>query len=206
MKWNPRKQDVNDWLLRADQAPGPRQGKRVTLLDLSVERAWAKQTRRFRLVVRLIEHTTNKKGQHLLLPGYQLESWWTSLDSAPADVIQRYSEHVIHEQYHSEFKTDLDLERLPSGKFDCNDLILQVAMLAYNCLRLIGQLGLTGELSPVRHPAKRRRLRTVLQEIMYCAAQFVRKARQLLLDFGQHCPSFNAFASVQEQLLTGASP
>lgn len=209
VKWNPRKQDPSDWILRADQAGAWREarpGKRVALLDLTVERAWAKQTRRFRLVVRLIERTTDKKGQHLLLPDVQLEGWWTSLDSAPADVIQRYCEHATHEQYHSEFKTDLDLERLPSGKFDCNDLILQVAMLAYNCLRLIGQLGLTGELSPVRHPAKRRRLRTVLQELMYCAAQFVRKARQWVLDFGQHCPSFNAFASVQEQLLAGALP
>ena len=26
-----------------------------------------------------------------------------------------------HEQFHSEIKTDLDLERLPSGKFDTND-------------------------------------------------------------------------------------
>jgi|GEM_PF-2572476 len=29
-----------------------------------------------------------------------------------------YSDHATSEQFHSEFKTDLDLERLPSGKFD----------------------------------------------------------------------------------------
>jgi tetrahydromethanopterin S-methyltransferase subunit F len=55
---------------------------------------------------------------------------------------------------------------------------------AYNCLRLIGQFGLTGDISPVRHPANRRRIRTVLQEVMYRAAQFIVKARQLILDFG----------------------
>ena len=77
------------------------------------------------------------------------------------------------------------MERLPSGKFDSNDAIMHLAMFAYNCLRLLGQLGLTGEISPVRHPAKRRRLKTVLQEIMYRAAKYVEHARRLVLDFGR---------------------
>ncbi len=55
--------------------------------------------------------------------------------------------------------------------------------------------------SPVRHPAKRRRIKTVLQEIMYRTAQFIRKARKLVLDFGGHCPAFKAFVQVQEYLL-----
>ncbi len=210
VKWNPRKQKIEEWVARANEAKAwvdVRPGKRVALLDLQVERAWQKQKRHFRLVVRLIERTIDKKGQVLLLPEYSIEGWWTSLDESPESVIERYCAHATHEQFHSEFKTDLDLERLPSGKFDCNDLILQCALLAYNCLRLTGQLGLTGELSPVRHPAKRRRLRTVLQEIIYRAAQFIRKARQLILDFGQHCPVFRAFAGVQAQLLdAGQSP
>ena len=41
----------------------------------------------------------------------------------PATVIALYREHATSEQFHSEFKTDLDLERLPSGKFDTNDLL-----------------------------------------------------------------------------------
>lgn len=32
----------------------------------------------------------------------------------------------------------MDLERLPSGKFDTNALILKLGMLAYNILRIIG--------------------------------------------------------------------
>ncbi|MDM7480719.1 MAG: hypothetical protein P3W96_001695, partial [Halomonas sp.] len=61
-----------------------------------------------------------------------------------------------------------------------------LAQLAYNILRLMGQLGMTGELSPVRHPAKRRRIRTVLQELVHRAALVIHKARQIILDFGQH--------------------
>jgi len=41
----------------------------------------------------------------------------------------------------------------------------------------MGQLGMTGELSPVRHPAKRRRLRTVLQELVHRAALVIHKWR-----------------------------
>uniref|UniRef100_UPI000A40DBE0 transposase n=1 Tax=Vreelandella aquamarina TaxID=77097 RepID=UPI000A40DBE0 len=99
-------------------------------------------------------------------------------------MIKRYQAHATHEQFHSEIKTDLDLERLPSGKFATNDLILHLAQLAYNILRLMGQLGMTGELSPVRHPAKRRRIRTVLQELVHRAALVIHKARQIILDFG----------------------
>ncbi|PWW32648.1 transposase [Chromohalobacter israelensis] len=113
------------------------------------------------------------------------EGGWTSLDATPVAVIQRYQAHATHEQFPSEIKTDLDLERLPSDKFATNDLILHLAQLAYNILRLMGQLGMTGELSPVRHPAKRRRLRTVLQELVHRAALVIHKARQTILDFGQ---------------------
>ena len=209
-KWNPRKQAMEDWVAQADTTVAwteLRPGKRMALLDLSVERAWQKQKRHFRLVVRLIERTIDKKGQELLFPDYQLEGWWTSLEAKPEKVIELYREHATHEQFHSEIKTDLDLERLPSGKFDCNDLVLHLAMLVYNSLRLIGQLGLTGELSPVRHPAKRRRIKTVLQEIMYRAAQFISKARKLILDFGNNCPVIRAFAHVQDCLLeAGQAP
>lgn len=210
VKWNPRRQDLDHWVARADEAGAwieERPGKRSARLDLSIERVWQKEKRPFRLIVRLIERTIDAKGQYLLQPDYTLEGWWTSLPESPEQVIARYCKHATHEQFHSEFKTDLDLERLPSGKFDCNDLIVHLGQFAYNCLRLIGQLGLTGELSPVRHPAKRRRLKTVLQEIMYRAAQFIRKARKLILDFGQHCPAFAAFAHVQTRLLeAGRSP
>lgn len=210
VKWNPRQQDLAAWVARAEGANAfqeTRPGKRVALLDLIVERAWQKERRNFRLIVRVTERTIDRHGQHLLVPEVSLEGWWTSLPEAPQQVIDRYAQHGTHEQFHSEIKTDLDLERLPSGKFDCNDLILHLGLFAYNGLRLIGQLGLTGELAPVRHPAKRRRIRTVLQELMYRAAQFIRKARQRILDFGRSCPVVAVFRAVQEDLLTaGRSP
>ena len=82
-------------------------------------------------------------------------------------------DHGAAEQFHSEFKTTLDIERLPSGKFDTNDLVVGMAAFAYNLLRSIGLIGLLGEIYPVRHPAKRRRLKTVIQELMYLVAQLI---------------------------------
>lgn len=209
-KWNPRKQDKDAWVARTEAAGAfveARPGKRVGLLSLNVERAWQKQKRDFRLVVQVTERTIDKKGQRLLVPDIELQGWWTSLDVSAEQVIKLYQHHGTHEQFHSEIKTDLDLERLPSGKFDTNDAIVHLASFAYNCLRLLGQLGLTGEIAPIRHPAKRRRLKTVLQEIMYRAAKFVAHARQLVLDFGRgFAKHVQVFVVLQERLLKAASP
>ena len=73
------------------------------------------------------------------------------------------------------------MERLPTGKFATNVLVLTCAGFACNILRFIGQLGLCGHNSPVRHLAKCRIIRTVIQEIMTIAARLVRSARQLTL-------------------------
>ena len=209
-KWNPRKQDKAAWVAQAEAAgvfQETRPGKRVGLLDLSVERAWQKEKRSFRLIVEVTERTIDKKGQHLLVPEIELQGWWTSLGLPAAEVIEHYRYHGTHEQFHSEIKSDLDLERLPSGKFDTNDAILHLGAFAYNCLRLLGQLGLTGEIAPIRHPAKRRRLKTVLQEIMYRAAKFVAHARKLVLDFGRNfADHVKVFVALQDRLWRAASP
>ena len=54
-------------------------------------------------------------------------------------MIRLYHEHGESEQYHSAIKTDMDVERFPSGKFDTNELVLELTVLAYNILRVIGQ-------------------------------------------------------------------
>lgn len=214
VKWNPRGQasvkHKLEWVARAENAKAFREtrpGKREALLSLDVDRAWKKAHRSFRLIVRVVERTIDKRGQHLLEPTVEIEGRWTSLAEAPEMVIERYQDHGTHEQFHSEIKTDLDLERLPSGKFDTNDAVLHIVVFVYNGLRLIGQLGLTGEMSPVRHLAKRRRLKTVLQEVMYRAAQFIAKARRVFLDFGACAGHIvPVFAFVQDRLLAARSP
>jgi len=208
VKWNPRssaKEDLTTWLAVAgdyweELRPGKRQAlwtQTVSIRDDNDDNNVEYVVKR---VMRLVERTADRDGQRLLEPEVELEGWWTSLDEAPEAVIKRYQAHATHEQFHSEIKTDLDLERLPSGKFATNDLILHLAQLAYNILRLMGQLGMTGELSPVRHPAKRRRLRTVLQELVHRAAVVIHKARQIILDFGQDIGRMTVLTTLRTRL------
>ena len=124
---------------------------------------------------------------------------WTR--SAPA-IIALYADHATHEQFHSEFKTDLNLERLPSGKFDTNYLVCQLAGLAMNILRPMGQRGLLGKDAPVRHPAKRRRLKTVIQELIYRAGRLIATGRKLILGLGANDRSAKAFARLHGELFT----
>ncbi|MCK9515818.1 MAG: IS1380 family transposase [Ottowia sp.] len=148
-----------------------------------------------RRIYRLTERVLDKHGQPMLLPEYILEGWTTTLPAklSAGKVIALYADHATHEQYHREFKTDLDLERLPSGKFDTNYLICQLAAVAMNLLRLIGQQTPLGKDAPIRHKAKRRRIKTVMQEMIYKAGRMMHHAGQYLIGLGANDPGFAVF-------------
>ena len=206
IKWNPRKQSAEQWLGYAKSLghwadwAHPRTGKRVVTFSVFETQVWQGREYTHRRVMRVIERTIDKHGQHLLVPDLQLDGWWTSLELPDEQIIALYRDHATSEQFHSEFKTDLDLERLPSGKFDTNTLVMALGSFVYNLLRWIGLAGLTGEGAPVRHRAKRRRLRTVMQELIYLAAKFRQRSSQLWLRLSAHCPAFEAFQRVQARL------
>jgi hypothetical protein len=112
-----------------------------------------------------------------------------------------YKDHATHEQFHSEFKTDMDLERLPSGKFDTNYLVCAMAAVAMNILRLMGQNALLSKDAPVRHSAKRRRIKTVLQEVMYKAGRMVKHAGRWALGLGANEAVHTVFERFYENLV-----
>ena len=209
LKWNPRQQDQAAWLALAEQEgqwTTPREGKRVALFSVQETQEQDGETYRFRRVMRVIERTIDKNGQMLLMPEIEIEGWWTSLNSltySNEQIIALYRDHATSEQFHSEFKTDLDIERLPSGKFTTNDLIMTLSAYSYNILRWIGLIGLIGNISPVRHPAKRRRIKTVIQELMYLAARVISTGRRIKLRFSHHCAGFLAFESTYQRLALG---
>jgi len=206
IKWNPRKEDQEQWARRIfeeGQVISARPGKRVGLLTVHIRQVHEGKTYRFKRVMRVVERSVDRKGQVLLVPQIELEGWWSGLDLPENQIIGLYEDHGTSEQFHSEIKSDMDLERLPSGKFATNALILSLGGLAYNILRAIGQLGLVGERTPVRHPAKRRRIKTVIQELMYLAARLVKSGRRLKLLFSRHCPAFDAFQALYARLACG---
>jgi hypothetical protein len=203
IKWNPRQESLTQWMTYAE-AHGdwstPRAGKRVALFEVRDIRFQGEYEYRLRRVMRVIERTIDKHGQHLLIPDIEIEGWWASLEFDEETVIGLYADHATSEQFHSEFKTDLDIERLPSGKFATNALVLACAAFAYNLLRWIGQSGLLGPDAPPRHPIKRRRLRTVMQELMYVAARLIATGRRLKLAFGYGCSIVPVFRRIYGQL------
>jgi len=193
IKWNPRRENTSDLCKRAfaeGKVTEPRPGKRVALLTVRKRQEYEGETYAFTKVIQVTKRTVTKRGQLLLLPEVTVEGWWTNMDLAEEKVIFLYKNNGLSEQFHSEFKTDLDLERLPSGKFTTNAAVMALEAFAYNILRFIGQLGLLGEKSPVRHPGKRRRLKTVIQELMYLAARLITSGRRLRLRFSRHCPAY----------------
>ncbi len=179
----------------------PRHGKRVALWEQPVQLQGV--SRPVRRVLRLIERTISAAGQHLIVPEVELDGWTTTLPLrlGPQQIIDLYADHGTHEQFHAEFKTDLDLTRLPSGKFATNALVCELAALAMNILRLMGQQGLLGPDAPVRHSAKRRRIKTVLQELIYRAGRLIEHGRGLILGLGANDRACAVFMRLHVQLV-----
>ena len=161
IKWNPRSAPVESIATHkaADTSVvwhSARPGKRECLWQEQLDLAdVGSATNPARRVFRLSERTIDKHGNALLLPEYVLEGWTTTLPSSftAEEVIALYCAHATHEQFHSEFKSDMDLERLPSGKFDTNYLVCALAAVAMNLLRLMGQHTLGEPDGPLRHGA-----------------------------------------------------
>jgi hypothetical protein len=140
------------------------------------------KTQPIRIVYEIIERTTDESGQFLLATDVEVNTFWTNLDWKDEDIIENYHAHGICEQFHSELKTDMDLERLPSGKFDTNELILE---LAYNILRMIGQEALGKKNPRLKQAVKRRRHRTVINNLINMACHVTEHARQMVIGLGR---------------------
>jgi len=202
IKWNPRTAPVEK--IAAQRCADTdtvwtqlREGKRECLWNEGLDAVEVKgqSARALRRLYRLTERTLDKKGQPLLLPEYVLEGWTTTLgpEVGHEQVIALYRDHATHEQFHAEFKTDMDLNRLPSGKFATNHLVCALAAVAMNLLRIVGQHTLHEGDSPLRKAALRRRIKTVMQEMMYKAARVISHARGWVLGISGSDSGFAVF-------------
>ena len=95
-----------------------------------------------------------------------------------------------------EYRIRLVIERSINKHGQQTALVLGSSMLAYNLLRWIGQNGLLGPKSSKRHPEKGRRIKTVMQELMYVAARIIQTAHTIKLSFGKGCRSIEAYRQV----------
>jgi hypothetical protein len=178
------------------EIPDQREGKRVFIYEKRRQLPGClAETREVNFV---IERTSSADGQILLFPEYELESYCVSLEKATAEEIQSlYHAHGTSEQFHSEIKTDMNLERLPSGKFATNAIVLAFGAFAYNLLRMIGQESLKKkDYPPTKHHVKRRRIRTVIDRYITLAVKFVRHARSAFVKVSEINPWFPSFRRI----------
>ena len=205
VKRNPRGWETKDeWLAKVKECckdvRKPRDGKTVYVGSSWKEVEYATSdgvVKRIcmRIVYEVIERTIDKYGQILLASDIELNTWWTNLGWTDDEIIASYHAHGESEQYHSEIKTDMDVERLPSGKFETNELVLELAIIAYNLLRMMGQESLRHKPDQKRR-VKRRRLRTVIDNLIRCASHITNHARQQIMALGRSNTWRFAFAQL----------
>jgi hypothetical protein len=194
LKRNLRKDKPESYLERIRKSPtavitNPREGKTVWRDNIEAD---VGLTNTIRMVYEVIERTIDKKGQMLLVPDIEVKAYWTSLDKDADTVIRLYQEHGTSEQFHSEIKSDIGLERFPSGKFNTNRLVLVIACLVYNMLRWAGQYSLRYRVAGGK-PRQRIRLKTIIQDIVYLAAKLVKHARKWVLKIRSDLPHLEVF-------------
>ena len=194
IKRNLRKESKEDWLKMAEENSGdishPRDGKTVYIgsdwKEITYHTEDGKEKRAtIRMGYEITERTMDQKGQFLLVPDIEVNTWWTNTDFTDRDVIAHYHAHGECEQFHSELKTDMDLERLPSGKFQTNELVLELSILSYNILRMIGQESLGKRNPRLKRTVKRRRHRTVINNLVNMACHITEHARKLVIGLGK---------------------
>ena len=203
IKRNLRRESKEGWLAIAQKhgsCTQERPGKEVYLGEIFFKRG---EIGPLRVVFKVTQRTIDAQGQALLFPDLEVDTYWTSLPDAPEEVIRQYQNHGTSEQFHSEIKSELDLERLPSGKFSTNELVLHLGLAAYNILRFIGQESLKSSDYPLRKKAQRRRIRTVIKNLITLASKLVYHARRYKLGFGRHCPWFLTFRRIYFSLAGG---
>ncbi|RGQ52011.1 IS1380 family transposase [Roseburia inulinivorans] len=191
IKRNLRRESTDDWFETAKQycqhVTSPRDGKTI-YIGSDWKTVISKQFNKefiLRTGYEITERTIDKYGQFNLVPDIEVETWWTNLGDPDEEIIRLYHAHGECEQFHSEVKTDMDLERLPSGKFATNALILELGMIAYNILRMIGQGTIGGRAPRQKRDVKRRRLRTVISNLIMMAGHVTMHARQLIIGLGK---------------------
>ena len=191
IKRNLRRESKDGWFEMAKQhcqnIQLPREGKKV-YIGSDWKNVTSKQFEKdftLRAGYEITERTNDKNGQFLLIPDIEVETWWTNLGETDQEVIGLYHAHGECEQFHSEIKSDMGIERLPSGKFATNALFLELGMISYNILRMIGQGTIGGRTPRQKRDVKRRRLRTVISNLIMMASHVTMHARQLIMGLGK---------------------
>ena len=208
VKRNLRREDRDEWASNirswCKNINSPREGKTVYIGSTFKDIHYASESGEEkvicnRIVYEMTERTSTPDGQLLLVPDVDINMFWTNLGDSDEDIISLYHAHGECEQFHSEIKTDMGVERLPSGKFDTNELVLELTVIAYNILRMIGQEAVRQGNAPAKRIVSRKRVRTVIQNLIHFAGHVTQHARQLLLSISRSNAWADCFLALTRQ-------
>jgi hypothetical protein len=201
IKRNKRKESDETWLKRAKRhgiRAASRKGKKVWVGIMRMHPRKKEETLKdVKCVFEVTERKTDGAGNRLLFPEVEVNSWWTNLNCGAEKIIELYHGHATSEQFHSVLKHDMGVERLPSGKFEVNRMLLSIAMNAYNALRLLGQSSMERK---SRGKLKRRRLGKVIRDIICVAGKLVKHAGELVFKIYEKNPVLPLFLRLNAAL------
>ena len=201
IKRNKRTENTEQWLKKAKRygkQTEPRKGKKVWVGTIETHHIKKDKIHEdVKIVFEVIERKIDDLGNRFLIPEVEVNSWWTNLNCSAEKVIELYHDHATSEQFHSELKHDMDVERLPSGKFAVNRIVFAVAMNAYNTLKLLGQECIKRK---SRNKFKRKRLGKVIRDLICVAGKLVKHGRALIFKMNEKEPMLPIFLRLNVEL------
>lgn len=191
---NRRRNPIAQWLAigrRHGTRSDPRPGKTVWIGERR-HRCGSLGLRR--CVFRITRRTSHPSGQQFIEPQIEVRLFWTNLEESAEHIIALYADHGTSEQFHAEFKSDLQMEQFPSSDYNVNRIMLLLGCLVFNALRQLGQEALVTrgvveeERAPMTREVGRLRLRTVIDELMRVAGRVICTGRRFVLSLGSPRP------------------
>lgn len=202
VKHNQRRESTLEWfkvaktqgrLVRENKSKGYRIYQGSTYRQL-------KSSKKMLRLVFEVREIFKKNGRKLLLPEVKLFSVWTSIECfSEQEILRLYRLRGTSEQYHAEFKSEMDMERPPSDNLQVNNAFLLMGMLAHNMLKAIA-LDMVKDKGLGLKQANRRRIRTVMRSVILMAGRIVKGGGRLTMQLG--CPKewFHWFNSLFQRL------
>jgi len=212
VKRNLRNEDKVKWLSLA-KAHGeanetPREGKKVYYgtAEHCIPGGEASSQDPLTCVYKVTERSIGSDGHALLIHELEVDLYWTNLAVSPQEVIAQYHDHATSEQFHSEIKSDMGIERFPSKSFLVNELFFMAGMIAYNILRTLDSRVMdVVEDWPMFYRKKgrkqsRRRVGSIMRDFILVASKVVKHAGKVTLKLAESWPWTTALKRVAQTL------
>ena len=212
VKRNLRGEDKVKWLSLAkahgDPEETPRKGKEVYYgtAEHCIPGGESSSQEPLTCVYKVTERSIDRDGQALLIREIEVDLYWTNLAVSPQEVIAQYHDHATSEQFHSEVKSDMGIERFPSKSFLVNELFFMIGMIAYNILRVIDCRVMENVNDwPVYYRKKgekqlRRRVGSIIRDFILIASKVVKHAGKVTLKLAESWPWNKTLQKVAQAL------